>query len=88
MEKEFQQARSWEAKLDLLLSKFPDDLSYGKDNLKILTEYLYHRYKTLNQYHFHLNEKLNVKATILKAKKSYLSIPLKINLKEVSKRTI
>nr|UTI67601.1 fatty acid synthase [Kerria lacca] len=82
MEKEFQQARSWEAKLDLLLSKFPDDLSYGKDNLKILTEYLYHRYKTLNQYHFHLNEKLNVKATILKAKKSYLSIPLKINLKE------
>lgn len=75
---------NWEAKLDFFLSKLPDDLEYGKSNLRIITDYLYHRYKSLHHYNLNLNEKLNARASVIKAKKKVIPVPDNFGLDDVS----
>ncbi len=84
LQNELRQKQGWESRLDLLESKLPDDLIYGKKNIRIMIDYLYHKYKGLDNYHFHLEQKLDVNAVIIIAKKKVFPVPTDIGLKAVS----
>lgn len=66
------------------MTKIPEHSSLKKSNLKIVANYLYNRYKLLHHYEFRLNEKLNVQASVIRAKKNVLPIPNDLGLQHVS----
>lgn len=81
-ESEINRLDSWDTKLNYMISKLSQDFD-EIESVKFITNYLYQIYKSMIDYHFQLEEKLDVQVAVIRAKNMLIPMPADTGLNQV-----